>query len=69
MEQNYNINFYKIRATTIAMKNPNIKYLCKVNVSVINITLDGVSKAPMQAAKSTNISMSISSNSAAFSIK
>ncbi|WDF50364.1 YrpD family protein [Paenibacillus sp. KACC 21273] len=62
-----NIDSYKVLAT-IADVN-NTKASGQVNSSVTNITVDGVPKTPVQDAKSTNSSMSISSNSVTFKIK
>ncbi|WP_204826633.1 YrpD family protein [Paenibacillus nicotianae] len=61
-----NIAAYKILAT---IADTDIKASGQVNSSVTNITVDGAPKTPTQAAKSTNSSMSISSNSITFNIK
>lgn len=68
------ITNYKILATIADIKDPQThavitKASGSLNTSVSNITVDGISRVPTQSAKSSNSSMSISSNSVSFNIR
>lgn len=68
------ITNYKILATIADIKDPNTHVVLtrasgSLNASVSNITVDGVSRVPTESAKSSNSSMSISSNSVSFNIR